>query len=214
MQRQTSDVARCLRRQLPRTFQPSLLGRPVIVLSNNGCAVSRSNEAKAHGVQMGQPWSQCRELEKSDGLVALSSNYALYGDMSNRMKTIAAVYAPRQEIYSVDDSFPDLTGVFGELVVMGRTLRRKLIRLTGIPTFAGLDPTKTLAKFANHVAESAERKPGRHPPAYAQVFSFRAIATAAANEVFATTAVKVTCGISRRISAKLNMVASQSSPTC
>lgn len=137
MQRQTSDVARCLRRQLPRTFQPSLLGRPVIVLSNNGCAVSRSNEAKAHGVQMGQPWSQCRELEKSDGLVALSSNYALYGDMSNRMKTIAAVYAPRQEIYSVDDSFPDLTGVFGELVVMGRTLRRKLIRLTGIPTFAG-----------------------------------------------------------------------------
>lgn len=83
-------------------FRPSLNGVPVIVLSNNdGCAVSRSNEAKALGVQMGQPWFQCRDLEKSDGLIALSSNYALYGDMSNRIMTTASEYAPKQEIYSI-----------------------------------------------------------------------------------------------------------------
>ena len=80
-----------------RVFRPALVGVPVIVLSNNdGCAVSRSNEAKALGVQMGQPCFQCRHLERTAGLVGLSSNYALYGDMSNRMMTIAAEYAPRQ----------------------------------------------------------------------------------------------------------------------
>ena len=80
------------------------------------CAVSRSNEAKALGVKMGQPWFQCRDLEKNDGLIALSSNYALYGDMLNRMMTIAAEFAPRQEIYSIDESFLDFTGVLDDMV--------------------------------------------------------------------------------------------------
>lgn len=188
-----------------RVFRPSLVGRPVIVLSNNdGCAVSRSNEAKALGVQMGQPWFQCRELEKSDGLIALSSNYALYGDMSNRMMTIASEYAPRQEIYSIDESFLDFTGVLGDLVAIGRTLRFKVLRHTGIPTCAGFGATKTLAKLANHVAKSAERKPGSYPSAYGQVFSFGAITAAKINEVFETTAIDEVWGIGRRISAKLN----------
>ena len=189
-----------------RVFRPTLRGKPVIVLSNNdGCAVSRSNEAKALGVQMGQPWFQCRDLEKTAGLIALSSNYALYGDMSNRMMTIAAEYAPRQEIYSIDESFLDFTGVRDDLVAIGRALRAKVLRHTGIPTCAGFGPTKTLAKLANHVAKSAERKPGSYPSAYAQVFSFGAISSEAeVQEVFETTLIDEVWGIGRRIGAKLN----------
>ena len=188
-----------------RVFRPTLRGKPVIVLSNNdGCAVSRSNEAKALGVQMGQPWFQCRDLEKSAGLVAVSSNYALYGDMSNRMMTIVAGYAPRQEIYSIDESFLDFTGVRDDLVAIGRALRAKVLRHTGIPTCAGFGPTKTLAKLANHVAKSAERKPGSYPPAFARVFSFGAITAAEVNEVFETTLIDEVWGIGSRIGAKLN----------
>lgn len=95
-----------------RVFRPDLVGRPVVVLSNNdGCAVARSNEAKALGVRMAVPWFQIRHLAESHGLVALSSNYALYGDMSERMMSLAAGLGPGQEIYSIDESFIDLSGV-------------------------------------------------------------------------------------------------------
>src|SRR4051812_23931235 len=97
-----------------RAFQPRLIGRPVITLSNNdGCAISRSNEAKNLGVKMGQPWFEVRHLEKEAGLIALSSNFTLYGDMSNRMMQIAAQLGPVQEIYSIDESFIGLHGVPG-----------------------------------------------------------------------------------------------------
>ena len=188
-----------------RVFRPALVGVPVIVLSNNdGCAVSRSNEAKALGVQMGQPWFQCRDLERTAGLVGLSSNYALYGDMSNRMMTIAAEYAPRQEIYSIDESFLDFDGVPGDLVAIGRALRAKVLRHTGIPTCAGFGATKTLAKLANHIAKSSERKPGSYPATYARVFSFGAISPAERQAVFETTLIDEVWGIGPRIGAKLN----------
>jgi len=84
-----------------RVFRPSLQGVPVVVLSNNdGCAIARSNEAQALGVRMGHPWFQIRHLEAYDGLVALSANFALYGDMSDRMMSLAAGLGPTQEIYS------------------------------------------------------------------------------------------------------------------
>ena len=90
-----------------RVFRPSLNGRPVISLSNNdGCAIARSNEAKALGIKMGQPWHEIRHLEEEAGLIALSANFALYGDMSNRMMSIAAGLGPTQEIYSIDLSAP------------------------------------------------------------------------------------------------------------
>lgn len=90
-----------------RVFRPSLQGVPVVVLSNNdGCAIARSNEAKALGVRMGHPWFQIRHLEASDGLVALSANFALYGDMSDRMMSLAAGLGPTQEVYSIDLSAP------------------------------------------------------------------------------------------------------------
>lgn len=86
-----------------RVFRPSLVGLPVVVLSNNdGCAIARSNEAKAIGVKMGQPWFEFRHLQHTHGLVALSANFALYGDMSDRMMSIAAGLGPTQEIYSIE----------------------------------------------------------------------------------------------------------------
>ncbi len=101
-----------------RVFRPDLKTRPVIVLSNNdGCAIARSNEAKALGVAMGAPWFQIKHLEKEAGLVALSANFELYGDMSDRMMRIASALGHSQEIYSIDESFIDVTGVPGDLYI-------------------------------------------------------------------------------------------------
>ena len=86
-----------------RVFRPSLNGRPVVVLSNNdGCCVARSNEAKALGIKMGAPWFEVRHMEATEGLVGLSANFALYGDMSDRMMSLAAGLGPTQEIYSIE----------------------------------------------------------------------------------------------------------------
>jgi DNA polymerase V len=89
-----------------RVFDPSLEGRPVVVLSNNdGCAVARSNEVKSLGVEMGTPWFQMQDLARQHRIVAFSSNYTLYADMSNRVMTILSQFSPDQEIYSIDESF-------------------------------------------------------------------------------------------------------------
>lgn len=94
-----------------RVFNPKLVGVPVVVLSNNdGCAVARSNEAKTLGVPMGAPWFKLKDLAKQHGIIGLSSNYALYADMSNRVMSILREYSPDQEVYSIDESFLDLTG--------------------------------------------------------------------------------------------------------
>ena len=100
-----------------RVFRPWLNGRPVVVLSHNdGVCIARSNEAKDLGIEMAQPWFQVRHLQRTAGLIALSANFELYGDMSNRMMTLAAGYAPRQEIYSIDECFLDFDGIRGDLV--------------------------------------------------------------------------------------------------
>src|SRR5512143_1570796 len=116
-----------------RVFQPWLAGRPVVVLSNNdGCAIARSNEAKDLGVAMAQPWFQIRHLERQAGLVALSANFELYGDMSNRMMTLVARYAPRQEVYSIDECFLDFDGVRCPLAGIGREIRAAVLQWTGL----------------------------------------------------------------------------------
>ncbi len=144
-----------------RMFRPDLLGRPVVVLSNNdGCAIARSNEAKDLGIKMGAPWFQIRHLEELAGLVGLSANFELYGDMSDRMMTFAAALGHQQEIYSIDECFLDLSGIPGDLVLRSRKIRSRILRATRIPTCIGIAPTKTLAKLANHIAKTAERKPG------------------------------------------------------
>lgn len=187
-----------------RVFRPSLQGRPVIVLSNNdGCAIARSNEAKALGIRMGAPWFEIRNMEQSHGLVALSANFALYGDMSDRMMSLAAGLGPHQEIYSIDESFVDLTGVPGDLVERGRKIRERILQWVGIPCCIGIASTKTLAKLANHVAKTSERKPGSYPEHLAQVCNLEALTPSEREEVLRNTPVQEVWGIGPRIGLQL-----------
>ncbi|NDP64562.1 Y-family DNA polymerase [Polaromonas sp.] len=188
-----------------RVFRPSLAGHPVVVLSNNdGCAIARSNEAKALGIAMGAPWFEIEHLAQSAGLVALSANFALYGDMSDRMMSLAAGLGPAQEIYSIDESFIDLSGVRGCLLARGFKVRERILDWIGIPCCVGMGATKTLAKLANHVAKTAERKPGSYPAAMAQVCDLSVLAPAALEEVLASTAVNEVWGVGRRLTAQLS----------
>jgi DNA polymerase V len=138
-----------------RVFDPQLENVPVVVLSNNdGCAVARSAEVKALGVKMGTPWFQMRELAGKHGIVALSSNYALYADMSNRMMQVLAQFSPDQEIYSIDECFLGLDGFQNhDLIDYGQQIRQRVKRWVGIPVCVGIAATKTLAKLANHCAK-------------------------------------------------------------
>lgn len=137
-----------------RVFDPRLIGKPVVVLSNNdGCAVSRSEEVKALGVKMGTPWFQLRELARQHGIVARSSNYALYADLSNRMMRVLSDFSPDQEIYSIDECFLGLNGITQNLTQYGAAMRARVFRDIGIPVCAGIAETKTLAKLANHCAK-------------------------------------------------------------
>ena len=139
-----------------RVFKPSLIGQPVVILSNNdGCVVARSNEAKALGIPMGAPAFQYQELFKKNFVNVFSSNYELYGDMSRRVMNTLSNFSPEIEIYSIDECFMKLRG-FDEYfdlqtygVQMGRTVRRN----TGIPVSIGFAPTKALAKVANKIAK-------------------------------------------------------------
>ena len=136
-----------------RVFRPSLEKRPVIVLSNNdGCAVARSNEAKAIGIPMGAPYHQIRKLCERNGVVVLSSNYELYGDMSSRVVSVLSRFAPELEVYSIDESFLNLAGVPDPLQLSER-MRDQVKQWTGIPISVGLGTTKTLAKAANRLAK-------------------------------------------------------------
>lgn len=138
-----------------RLFSPGLRGRPVIVLSNNdGCAVARTPEAKALGIKMGVPFFQIRELCQAEGVAVFSSNYTLYGDISRRMNELYHQFAPEVEVYSIDESFLDITGIRSrDRRAYGLEIRVQLYDWIGIPTCVGIGSTKTLAKLANHVAK-------------------------------------------------------------
>ena len=140
-----------------KLFRPDLTNTPVVVLSNNdGCVVARSREAKKLGIKMGVPVFQVRELMQKHGVVAFSSNYALYADMSQRVMSTLESLAPRVEVYSIDESFLDLTGVdFSQsLTDFGIQARKVVQKWTGITVCVGIAPTKTLAKLANHAAKT------------------------------------------------------------
>ena len=188
-----------------RAFRPSLKRWPVVVLSNNdGCAIARSNEAKALGIRMGQPWFECQHLADEAGLVALSANFTLYGDMSNRMMSIAAGLGPGQEIYSIDECFIDLGGVRGDLAGRAELMRERILQWIGIPTGIGIGSTKTLAKLANHVAKAADRKPGSYPAEMARVCNLAALPAADLDAVLQATEVGEVWGVGRRIAKQLN----------
>lgn len=187
-----------------RAFRPSLKNHPVVVLSNNdGCAIARSNEAKALGIKMGAPWFQIKHFEQSHGLVALSANFTLYGDMSSRMMTVASAMGCEQEVYSIDECFVDLTGIKGDLTARGQAIRSRILRWIGIPTGIGIGATKTLAKLANHVAKSADRKPDSYPAHLARVCDLSALSPDELDAVFAATDVGEVWGVGRKISQQL-----------
>lgn len=140
-----------------RAFEPKLANVPMVVLSNNdGCAVARSVEVKALGVKMGTPWFQMKALASQHGIQVFSSNYTLYGDMSNRVASILREFSPDIEVYSVDESFLRIETVahlYGGAVAMGKQMRARILQWTGLPVCVGVGPTKTLAKLANHLAK-------------------------------------------------------------
>jgi DNA polymerase V len=140
-----------------RVFNPALEGKPVVVLSNNdGIVVARSPEVKALGVKMGAPWFQLRDLARRHNILAYSSNYTLYADMSNRMMRVLGTYSPQQEIYSIDECFLGFDGFPpSELAAIGQRIRQQVKQWVGIPVCVGFGATKTLAKLANHCAKKA-----------------------------------------------------------
>ena len=185
-----------------RLFEPKLVDRPLMVLSSNdGCVVARSNEVKALGILTGTPLFQVRELVRRHNIVVRSSNFSLYGDMSWRvMRTLEQLCAD-VEIYSIDEAFLHVDAPEEALLELGRKARRTVLQHTGIPVSVGIGPTKTLAKAASKLAKSdpegvfsvidsavrdaaLERLPVEHVwgvgPAYAKTLAREGITTARA----------------------------------
>ncbi|MGO2542870.1 MAG: Y-family DNA polymerase [Specibacter sp.] len=137
-----------------RVFDPKLEGRPVVVLSNNdGCVVARSAEAKELGIATGTPWFQLQSQARAWGLVARSSNYELYGDLSARVMEVVGRFGTWQEVYSIDESFVGLVGDSAQLQAAAGDIRAAVMRHVGVPVCVGVAATKTLAKFANRIAK-------------------------------------------------------------
>lgn len=179
-----------------RVFDPSLNGRPVVVLSNNdGCFIARSNEAKALGLPMGGPAFKYREILRRHRVAIHSANFPLYGDMSSRVMNTLGELAPGIEVYSIDEAFLDLSG-FERIGFMehARMIRRAVRRATGIPVSIGIAPTKTLAKLANRMAKKN--------PEFEGVCLFADVA--AAREVMGSVAVEHVWGIGGRHTEFLN----------
>jgi DNA polymerase V len=182
-----------------RVFRPDLARTPVVVLSNNdGCVVARSAEVKAMGVPMGTPWFQLRERARREGIVAFSSNYTLYGDMSRRFMTVLGQFVapPDQDIYSIDECFLDFTGQPRlDLEHTGHAIRRRVLQWTGLPVCVGFGASKTQAKLANHVAKT--------DPAWDGVCDLTALDEAALSRLLAGIPVGKVWGVGRRLGAKL-----------
>ena len=179
-----------------RVFNPKLKNKPVVVLSNNdGCAISRSNEAKALGVVMGAAWFKMQELVKQHGIIGLSSNYALYADMNNRVMTMLNDFSPNQEVYSIDECFLDLTGFNRDLREYGQEMRSRILKWTGLPVCVGVGATKTLAKLANHIAKKQSQFDG--------VCNLNQLAEDEVNKVFSNIEVGEVWGVGRRLALKL-----------
>jgi len=183
---------------------PAVLGRPLVVLSNNdGCIVSRSAEARALGIPMGQPYFQVRHQLERQGVIVRSSNDALYTDMSQRLMSVLEEWVEALEIYSIDEAFgllhrPGQTAdpVAGDLTAWGHALRRDVRRRLGLPVAVGIAPTKVLAKLANRWAKATPCC-GGSPLA---VFDLGACPAAQAEAVLAATAIDAVWGIGRKLS--------------
>jgi DNA polymerase V len=141
-----------------RLFNPKIINKPVVVLSNNdGCVISKSSEAKKLGIKMGEPYFKVKDLVTKNNVHIFSSNYALYGDISRRVMKILKEFSDKMEIYSIDEAFIDLSFIENErLEDYGKEIRERILKWTGIPTSIGISNTKTLCKIANHVAKKKQ----------------------------------------------------------
>ena len=138
-----------------RLFNPKIRKLPVVVLSNNdGCIISRSNEAKALGIKMGEPYFKARNIIIKNNVQVFSSNYSLYGDISRRVMRTLKRFNSKIEVYSIDEAFLDLSNFSDkEVKDVGKEIRNTVLQWTGIPTSIGIAETKTLSKVANHIAK-------------------------------------------------------------
>lgn len=181
-----------------RVFRPELNGKPVVVLSNNdGCVIARSNEAKAIGIKMGAPFFQIERFAKQHSVAVLSSNYALYGDMSRRVMQVLAGFAPRIEVYSIDECFLDLTGLHTDLTDYCLEICAVVKQWTGIPISIGIAPSKTLAKLANRLAKSGRFR-------QCPVLDWRTVDDS--DTVLAETTLTDLWGIAARSQSRLNLL--------
>ncbi|ESQ08153.1 MAG: Y-family DNA polymerase [Thiohalocapsa sp. PB-PSB1] len=179
-----------------QVFRPDLSGRPLVVLSNNdGCVVARSPEAKALGIAMGEPWFQVQQRLPGAPVTVFSSNYALYADMSRRVMHLLARFSPRQEVYSIDECFLDLTELPETPSAMGRRMRATVQRWTGLPVCVGIGPTKTLAKLANRIA--------KQQPVWQGVLDLGSLTSAQLNSQLAELDTGIVWGIGKRLAARL-----------
>jgi len=178
-----------------RLFNPHLIDQPVVVLSNNdGCVISRSNEAKKLGIKMGIPLFKIKNFLHEKKVNILSSNYPLYADMSFRTMHVLSSFADLQEIYSIDECFLDLGGQ-KNLDAIGRLIRKRLLQWLGMPVCVGIAPTKTLAKFANHCAKTQENWRG--------VCDLSKIKESKINQIMANIDVSEVWGVGVKTSIKL-----------
>jgi DNA polymerase V len=187
----------CFYASAERAFDPSLEGRPVIVLSNNdGCAVTRSPEAKALGIPMGEPWFKLASRAKEWGLVALSSNYELYGDISARVMELLGRYSAWLEVYSIDEAFLGVKGSPAELLTLGRAMKAAVRRHVGVPVCVGIAPTKTLAKLCNKWA--------KHNPAFDGVCHWDSVPVPVRQALLGRLSVEEIWGVAGRLTKRLN----------
>ena len=141
-----------------RLFNPKIRKKPVVVLSNNdGCIISRSNEAKALGIKMGEPYFKAKDIITKNKVEVFSSNYSLYGDLSRRVMRTLKRFNAEIEVYSIDEAFIDLSNFLdSEVEEIGRKIRETVLQWTGIPTSIGIAKNKTLSKVANHIAKKKQ----------------------------------------------------------
>jgi DNA polymerase V len=187
----------CFYASAERAFDPSLEGRPLVVLSNNdGCAVTRSPEAKALGIPLGEPWFKLAPRAKEWGLVALSSNYELYGDVSARVMELLGRYSAWLEVYSIDEAFLGVKGTPDELLALGRDMKAAVRRNVGVPVCVGIAGTKTLAKLANKWA--------KNNPAFDGVCHWDSVPVAEREGLMRRLSVLEIWGVATRLTKRLN----------
>lgn len=180
-----------------RVFRPDLEGRPVVVLSSNdGCAVARSNEAKALGIPMGVPAFKYRQLFKEQGVVQFSANFELYADISRRITHLLTQLTPQIEVYSIDESFLDLSQLpISDYGAWGRALRNRILKEVGVPVSVGIAPTKTLAKLASEQA--------KHDDSWQGACDLYSLSDRERSRLLANTPIEELWGVGRQLAPRL-----------